>query len=205
MDEVKRIRTACRSCHGGCGVIAHVKDGKVIKVEGDPGSPISHGSMCSKGLAILQLAYHPDRVLYPMKRNDKGWKRISWDVALDTIAERFKEVIEAHGPESIVIGQGTGRDYESFLYRFANLLGTPNVLTAGHQCYVSRIGATLITCGNLPVCDYEGEPKCIVVWACNPLWTNPDEYKAEGFWRAYKKGEQAHCRRSSKGFPCQSG
>ena len=200
MDEVKRIRTACRSCHGGCGVIAHVKGGKVIKVEGDPGSPISHGSMCSKGLAILQLAYHPDRVLYPMKRNDKGWKRISWDVALDTIAERFKEVIEAHGPESIVIGQGTGRDYESFLYRFANLLGTPNVLTAGHQCYVSRIGATLITCGNLPVCDYEGEPKCIVVWACNPLWTNPDEYKAEGFWRAYKKGSRLIVVDPRKGF-----
>ena len=200
MDEVKRIRTACRSCHGGCGVIAHVKDGKVIKVEGDPGSPISHGSMCSKGLAILQLAYHPDRVLYPMKRNDKGWKRISWDVALDTIAERFKEVIEAHGPESIVVGQGTGRDYESFLYRFANLLGTPNVLTAGHQCYVSRIGATLITCGNLPVCDYEGEPKCIVVWACNPLWTNPDEYKAEGFWRAYKKGSRLIVVDPRKGF-----
>ena len=200
MDEVKRIRTACRSCHGGCGVIAHVKGGKVIKVEGDPGSPISHGSMCSKGLAILQLAYHPDRVLYPMKRNDKGWKRISWDVALDTIAERFKEVIEAHGPESIVVGQGTGRDYESFLYRFANLLGTPNVLTAGHQCYVSRIGATLITCGNLPVCDYEGEPKCIVVWACNPLWTNPDEYKAEGFWRAYKKGSRLIVVDPRKGF-----
>jgi anaerobic selenocysteine-containing dehydrogenase len=135
-----------------------------------------------------------------MKRNDKGWKRISWDVALGTIAERFKEVIEAHGPESIVVGQGTGRDYESFLYRFANLLGTPNVLTAGHQCYVSRIGATLITCGNLPVCDYEGEPKCIVVWACNPLWTNPDEYKAEGFWRAYKKGSRLIVVDPRKGF-----
>jgi anaerobic selenocysteine-containing dehydrogenase len=200
MREAEKIRTACRSCHGGCGVIAHVKDGKVIKVEGDSESPISHGSMCSKGLAILQLAYHPDRVLYPMKGTDKGWKRISWDVALDAIAERFKEVIEAHGPESIVVGQGTGRDYESFLYRFANLLGTPNVLTAGHQCYVSRIGATLITCGNLPVCDYEGEPKCIVVWACNPLWTNPDEYKAEGFWKAYKKGSRLIVIDPRKGF-----
>ncbi|UCF72969.1 MAG: molybdopterin-dependent oxidoreductase [Deltaproteobacteria bacterium] len=188
MAEVKKIRTACRSCHGGCGVIAHVKDGKVMKVEGDPESPISHGTLCSKGLAITQLVYHPDRVLYPMKKTDKGWNRISWDSALDTIAEKFKVVIERHGPEAIVIGQGTGRDYESFLYRFANLLGTPNVLTAGHMCYVSRVGATLITCGNLPVCDYEGEPKCIVVWGCNSLWTNPDEYKAEGFWRAYKKG-----------------
>jgi anaerobic selenocysteine-containing dehydrogenase len=200
MDEVKNIRTACRSCHGGCGVIAHVKDGKVIKVEGDPESPISHGTMCSKGLAITQLAYHPDRILHPMKKTDKGWERISWDEALDTISERFKKVIQGYGPESIVIGQGTGRDYESHLYRFANLLGTPNVLTAGHMCYVSRVGATLITCGNLPVCDYAGGPKCTVMWACNLPWTNPDEYKGEIFWRAYKKGSKLIVIDPRKGF-----
>jgi len=200
MGEVKKLRTACRSCHGGCGVIAHVKDGKVIKVEGDPDSPISHGTMCSKGLSITQLAYHPDRILYPMKKTDKGWERITWDEALDTIAEKFKKVIDDYGPESIVVGQGTGRDYESHLYRFANLLGTPNVLTAGHMCYVSRVASTLITCGTLPVCDYEGGPQCIIMWACNPLWTNPDEYKGEGFWRAYKKGAKLICIDPRKSF-----
>jgi anaerobic selenocysteine-containing dehydrogenase len=171
-------------------VIAHVKDGQVTKVEGDLEAPIGHGTMCSKGLAVLQLAYHPDRILYPMQKTDSGWERISWDQALDTIADRFRGVIEKHGPESIVVGQGTGRDYESFLYRFANLLGTPNVLTAGHMCYVSRVGATLITCGNLPVSDFEGEPKCLVVWANNPLWTNPDEYKGVDFWNALRKGSK---------------
>ncbi len=204
MEEVKKIRTACRSCHGGCGVIAHVKDGKVIKVEGDPDSPISHGTLCSKGLAITQLAYHPDRILYPMKRvGAKGegkWERISWDEALNTIVEKFKKVIAEYGPESIVVGQGTGRDYESHLYRFANLLGTPNVLTAGHMCYVSRVGSTLITCGTLPIADYDGGPKCIVMWGCNPQWTNPDEYKGEAFWRAYKKGVKLICIDPRKGF-----
>jgi len=200
MAEVKKVRTACRSCHGGCGVIAHVKDGKVIKVEGDTESPISHGTLCSKGLAITQLAYHPDRIIYPMKKGDNGWERITWDEALGTVIGKFKEVIKEHGPESIVIGQGTGRDYESHLYRFANLLGTPNVLTAGHMCYVSRVAATLITCGNLPICDYKAEPKCIVMWACNPQWTNPDEYKGEGFWRAYKKGSKLIVIDPRKGF-----
>jgi len=190
MGETKEIRTSCRGCHGGCGVVAHVKDGQVMKVEGDPEAPIGRGTMCSKGLAVLQLAYHPQRILYPMQKSGSGWQRISWDQALDTIADRFGGVIEEYGPESIVVGQGTGRDYESFLYRFANLLGTPNVLTAGHMCYVSRIGATLITCGNLPVCDYEGEPRCIVVWANNPLWTNPDEYKGVDFWTALQKGSK---------------
>jgi anaerobic selenocysteine-containing dehydrogenase len=152
------VRTVCRGCLGGCGVIAHVEGGKVVKVEGDPDSPISHGTMCSKGLAITQLAYHPKRILHPLRRSAKGWERISWDEALDSIAERLRNVINEHGPEAILIGQGTGRDYESHLCRFANLLGTPNVITAGHMCYVSRVGATLITCGNLPVCDYEGGP-----------------------------------------------
>jgi anaerobic selenocysteine-containing dehydrogenase len=200
MGEVKKVRTACRQCHGGCGVIAHVQDGKVIKVEGDPDSPISHGTLCSKGLSATQLAYHPDRILYPMRKTSKGWERITWDEALGTIAEKFKAVIDAHGPESIVVGQGTGRDYESHLYRFANQLGTPNVLTAGHMCYVSRVASTLVTVGNLPVCDYEGGPQCIVMWGCNPQWTNPDEYKGESFWRAYRKGAKLICIDPRKGF-----
>ena len=188
MGEVMKMKTVCRSCHGGCGVIAHVKGDRVVKVEGDPDSPISHGAMCTKGLAITQVAYHPDRVLHPMKKTDKGWHRISWDEALDTTAARFSEVIDKYGPEAIIVGQGTGRDYESHFSRFGNLLGTPNILTAGHMCYLSRTGATLITCGNLPVCDYENNPECIVMWAVNPLWTNPDEYKGVNFWRAYEKG-----------------
>jgi anaerobic selenocysteine-containing dehydrogenase len=200
MGEVKKIKTCCRGCHGGCGVIAHVQDGKVIKVEGDPQSPISYGTMCSKGLAVTQLAYHPDRIIHPMKKVSGKWERITWDEALDTIATRFKAVIKEYGPESIVVGQGTGRDYESHLYRFANLLGTPNVLTAGHMCYVSRVASTLITCGNLPICDYRGNPKCIVLWACNPQWSNPDEYKGVDFWRAYKKGVKLICVDPRKGF-----
>ena len=200
MSDVQKIRTACRMCHGGCGVIAHVRNNRVIKVEGDPDSPISRGTLCSKGLSVTQMAYHPDRILYPMRNTEKGWQRISWDEALDTIANKFKSVIDEYGPEHIVVGQGTGRDYESHLYRFANLLGTPNVLTAGHMCYVSRVASTLVTIGNLPIVDYEGGPKCIVLWGCNPKWSNPDEYKGEGFWRAYKRGSKLIVIDPRKGF-----
>ncbi|MFH1243944.1 MAG: molybdopterin-dependent oxidoreductase [Pseudomonadota bacterium] len=200
MEEIKKVKTVCRSCHGGCGVIAHVKHGRVTKVEGDPDSPISHGAMCTKGLAVTQLAYHPDRILYPMKKTGKGWERISWTEALDTTAQKLNEVIKKYGPEAIIVGQGTGRDYESHFSRFGNLLGTPNILTAGHMCYLSRTGATLITCGNLPACDYENNPRCIVMWACNPLWTNPDEYKGVSFWRAYEKGAKLIVIDPRKGF-----
>jgi len=193
MEEVRKIKTHCRGCHGACGVIVHVKDGKVIKVEGNPDSPITHGTMCTKGLSITQTAYHPNRILYPMKKVGEKlsgkWERITWDEALGTIATKFQAVIDEYGPEYIVVGQGTGRDYESHLYRFANQLGTPNVLTAGHFCYVSRVSASLVTCGNLPVVDYYvNEPKCIIIWATNPMWTNADEYKGENFMRAIKNG-----------------
>ncbi len=200
MAEITKIKTVCRSCHGGCGVIASVVDGRVVKVEGDPESPISYGSLCSKGLSITQLAYHPDRVLYPMKKTGAGWQKISWDEALDTIAVRFGKVAEEFGPEHIVIGQGTGRDYESHLYRFANQLGTPNVLTAGHMCYVSRVASTLVTVGNLPICDYRGGPKCVVLWGCNPQWTNPDEYKGVDFWKVFRQGAKLICIDPRKGF-----
>ena len=200
MSKVKYIKTICRSCHGGCGVIAHVKSGKVVKVEGDPDSPISHGSLCSKGLAITQLAYHPDRVLYPMKKDQRGWQRISWDEALDTVTEKFQEVRDQYGSESILIGQGTGRDFESHFSRFGNLLGTPNMITAGHMCYLSRIAATLTTCGRHPAIDYAGNPECIVMWGCNPLWTNPDEYKGVSFWNAYQKGAKLIVIDPRKGF-----
>jgi len=200
MGDVKKVRTACRQCHGGCGVIAHVQDGKVIKVEGDPGSPISHGTLCSKGLSVTQLAYHPDRILHPLRKTAQGWERITWDEALDTVAAKFKQIITDYGPESIIVGQGTGRDFESHFSRFGNLLGTPNMITAGHMCYLSRIGATLTTCGRHPAIDYANNPKCIIMWGCNPLWTNPDEYKGVSFWHAYKKGAKLIVIDPRKGF-----
>jgi anaerobic selenocysteine-containing dehydrogenase len=186
-SEEQIIRSNCRGCHGGCGVLVYVKEGRITGIEGDPDFPTNHGTMCSRGLAFQQLVYHPDRVTYPLKRTgEKGegkWQRISWDEALDTIATKYKQIIRENGPESIVVGQGTGRDYETFMYRFANLLGTPNVLTAGHMCYVSRVGATLVTCGNLPICDYDNNPKCVMVWGNNSVWTNPDEYTGENLSR----------------------
>jgi len=186
------IRSNCRGCHGGCGVLVHVRDGTIVKIEGDPDFPTNHGSMCSKGLAFQQFVYHPDRVTYPLKRAGKKgegkWQRISWDEAFDTIVNKLKQVIKDYGPESIVLGQGTSREGESFLARFGNLLGTPNVIAAGHFCYLSRVGASLVTCGNLPIADYDGNPKCVMVWANNILWVNADEYTGENLSRVMAQG-----------------
>jgi len=186
------IKSHCRMCHGGCGVIVYVKDGKVAKIAGDPECPINHGTLCSKGLASAQLAYHPDRLTYPVKRIGPKlsgkWERISWDEALDTIAERMLSYKQKFGAESIVLGYGTGRENEAVIYRFANLLGSPNVLTAGHFCYGPRIATSIITCGTNPIVDYENHPKCIMVWGNNLVISNPDCYKGEPFSAALDRG-----------------
>ena len=185
-------KSHCRMCHGGCGVLVYVKDGRVVKIAGDPDCPINHGTLCSKGIASHQLAYHPDRLTYPVRRvGVKGsgkWERISWDEALDIIAERILNYKEKFGAESIVMGYGTGRENEAVIYRFANLLGTPNVLTAGHFCYGPRIATSIITCGTNPIVDYENHPKCIMVWGNNLVISNPDCYKGEPFSVSLDKG-----------------
>ncbi len=100
LSEEKVVRTVCQDCHVACGVLVQVKDGKVVKIEGDPAHPLSEGMMCPKGLAAKQLIYHPERLTYPMKRvGERGegkWQRISWDEALDTIATKLKEIIEKY-------------------------------------------------------------------------------------------------------------
>ncbi len=186
------VKSHCRLCHGGCGVLIYLKDGKIEKIAGDPDCPINHGTLCSKGLAAAQLAYHPDRLTYPVKRigpkKSGKWQRITWDEALDTIAERILAYKKEYGAESVVMGYGTGRDNESVIYRFANLLGTPNVLTAGHFCYGPRIATSILTCGSNPIVDYANNPKCIMMWGNNIVISNPDEYKGENFSVAYNKG-----------------
>lgn len=173
------VKSHCRMCHGGCGVLVYIKDGKVAKIAGDPDCPINHGTLCSKGLASAQLAYHKDRLTYPVRRKGPKasgkWERISWDEALDTIAKRILEYKEEAGPESIVFGYGTGRENEAVIYRIANCLGSPNVLTAGHFCYGPRISTGIITCGTNPIADYENFPKCIMMWGNNVTISNADE------------------------------
>jgi anaerobic selenocysteine-containing dehydrogenase len=191
-DSEQIIKSNCRGCHGGCGVLVHVKNGRITGIEGDPNFPGNHGTMCSRGLAFQQLVYHPNRVTHPIKRTGyRGagkWQRISWDEALDTIADRYRTILKDYGAESIVLGYGTGRNYENFLYRFSNLLGTPNVLTAGHMCYGPRIAASQIICGRMPVCDYDNNPECVLVWGNNAIITNPDEYIGENLCSALSRG-----------------
>ncbi|MFH1651759.1 MAG: molybdopterin-dependent oxidoreductase [Chloroflexota bacterium] len=171
------VKSTCRMCHGVCGVLVHLKDGRVTKITGDPDCPTSQGYTCTKGRASPELLYHPDRLHYPLKRagarGENKWQRISWDEALDTVASEFLRVKKEHGVLSIAATSGTGRPYSVLFGRFVRALGTPNRFGGGHICYSPRLASSAMTCGNLPICDYYGfggvYPKCVIVWGCNVI------------------------------------
>lgn len=175
------LKSVCRSCHGGCGVLLHVRDGVLVKVEGDRKSPLNHGRLCPIGTVTTDLVYHPDRLKYPLRRRGArrsgDWQRISWDEALDEIAERLNVIREKHGPEAIALGTGTGRHHIRWVSRFGHALGTPNWCEPGFaQCFHPRVNTSILTFGDFPVCDYTGDvpPACMLFWGHNPVVSGPD-------------------------------
>lgn len=114
-DEEKIVKTACRACIANCGVLAHVKNGRVIKLEGNPVDPMSQGRMCAKGLAGIQALYHPNRNKYPLLRvGERGggrWRRISWDEALTRVAKKPWKPVK-YGAEALFCTTGGGGNPE---------------------------------------------------------------------------------------------
>jgi formate dehydrogenase major subunit len=96
----KETTTICPYCGVGCGAIVHTSkkgDGRVINIEGDPDHPINRGSLCPKGAALSGLSENENRLLDPMYRApySSEWKRVTWEWALDEIANRVKATREA--------------------------------------------------------------------------------------------------------------
>lgn len=180
MDRI--VRSVCQACHLECGVLVHVRDGKVIKVKGNPEHPLNRGYTCVKGRAQPQVVHHPDRLKYPIRRSGKRgegkWERISWDEALDNIAEKLTEIRKKYGAESIAVIHGTGP--RPTLYStplLASALGTPNVISLDlHICYQPSLIAERWTYGHSILMEQGPDylnSDCIMVMGGNPLLSHP--------------------------------
>lgn len=178
----KVVRSACQGCHCECGVLVHVQDGMVMKIEGDPEHPMNRGFTCIKAQAYPQLIHHPDRLKYPMRRaGERGsgkWQRISWDEALDAIAEKLTENKKKYGPESFMTIHGTGpRPSLYSTYLLASALDSPNFASDNASiCYIPSMIAGYYTLGDTLMMevgpDYMNS-NCIVVVGGNPLAAHP--------------------------------
>jgi len=166
-------------CHDHCKVAVHVRDGQLIKVEEDkehPRSAILKSTVraCPRARAAAEWFYHPDRLRYPLKRvREKGegkWQNISWEQALDEIAQKLEEIKGRYGAEAIATSSGTYRTHDEYRRRFFNLLGSPNCIGQGHICWgVNNMVSAALTglCYNA-VTPRPGVPKCMLLMGTNP-------------------------------------
>ena len=144
--DTEQVPGMCQLCSTICGIIGHVKEGRLIKIEGNPNDPNSRGKLCARGQAGLNHLYHPERLLYPLKRvgrrGEGKWKRITWDQALDEIAVRLKTIRDSGHPENFAFHQGRQRSKDA-LKRFLNAFGTSTQLSHRALCSGNRRAANL--------------------------------------------------------------
>lgn len=150
-EEVKRV--ICTFCNCNCGVLAHVKNGKIVRMVGNRENEISSGYVCPRMKYAINWLYHPDQLKYPLKRvgerGENKWQRITWTQALDEIAVKLNELKTKYGPETLAVTEGTLRGALFWeRSRFCNLFGNPhNVFHPGTACALNRFAIGHVIAG----------------------------------------------------------
>ncbi|HEV2463820.1 MAG TPA: molybdopterin-dependent oxidoreductase [Acidobacteriaceae bacterium] len=201
----RTVHSVCsHDCPDSCGVLVTIDEaGKATRIQGDPSHPVTRGFLCAKVAKYLDRVYSPDRLLYPMRRRpgfpkgplphgheSEAFERISWDEALDLIAERLGSISEQYGPESILPYSYAGTigvlGYGSMDRRFFHRLGASQLdrticATAGGDALISVYGRKLGT-------DTEdfSRARLIIAWGANVhgnnihLWPFIEEARHNG-------------------------
>lgn len=167
-------------CPDQCGLLVHKRDGKIVKIEGDPAHPVTQGAICNKVRNMAERIYDPARLRYPLKRvGRKGegrFERISWEEALQTISSRWKTLIAEEGAEAILPYSFYGNmgriSAEGMDRRFFHRLGASRLQyticeAAGKEGYRYTMGGSYGTDPEDTV-----HAKLIIMWGINAVSTN---------------------------------
>lgn len=168
------------NCWDSCGFLVTVQDGKVTSIDGNPDHPITKGKICGRGRMLEKKANSSDRLLFPLKKMPDGYQQISWDQALDEIAEKLSYYKQTFGSLSILhshdyANSGLLANLDS---RFFNLLGGVTELT-GSICWGAGIEAQNWDFGDA----YSHAPedlqnsRHVVIWGRNVARTNMHLYQ----------------------------
>ncbi|WP_207002295.1 molybdopterin-containing oxidoreductase family protein [Trinickia mobilis] len=168
----------CASCDIACPVVAKVRDGRVIRIRSSY-KPSLRENICVKGIYAHKGFENPARITHPLKRvGERGsgkWQQVTWEDALDDIAQRLTRVVDRYGPEALAVAtsewntsvdNGAGR-------RFMNLLGSPNWISGVALCAGNTAAINRMVYGWFPNPDF-GKTDCIVLFGHNPKkhsWT----------------------------------
>jgi anaerobic selenocysteine-containing dehydrogenase len=189
------IRTVCaHDCPDMCSILAHVEDGRLIRVEGDPDQPFTAGFVCAKVRREPELVHSRERVGTPLRRTGpKGAGRfapVSWDAALDELVERWREILRSHGPLGILgycYSAHQGQLNRWLPMALFHALGTSRLLP-GTICDTCADVAWDMTCGPVGGADPEAmiHSDLIVSWSADLVttavhaWAKTEEVRARG-------------------------
>jgi anaerobic selenocysteine-containing dehydrogenase len=187
--------TLCALCATGCGMRLTVAGGRIARAAGDVRHPVSRGRLCMKGARAAAIAHAPDRLTRPLLKSSAGFREISWDRALEVVAEKFRAALDRRGPGALAVFRGhiPGPGVlDAFAQLFA-ALGAPNATGAAHLCHLpSHLGFHL-ACGLNPapsggaLPDYAAT-RGMVLWGANPSRATRVSAASEAIPRNLKRG-----------------
>jgi len=183
---IKWDKGPCRFCGTGCGVLIGTKNGRIVATKGDPEAPVNRGMLCVKGYFLAKIQYGEDRLVKPLMRKKNGkfdkhgtFTPVTWDEALDFIAEKFSEAIREYGPESVAMfGSGQWTIWEGYAAAkwFKAGLGSNNIDPNARHCMASAVAGFMSTFGlDEPMGCYDDfeHADAFVLWGANMAEMHP--------------------------------
>jgi len=196
LESADRVeKTVCpRNCFDTCGLLAYIKDGKLLRIKGDPDHPITKDHLCAKATTNVRRTYHKDRIQYPLmrvgKRGEADFKRVSWDDAFDYIVSKLKYCKREYGSESITEYAYSGnREFlaKAVAGRFLNLAGASRLV--GSFCILSGLSGATYTNGTQFIQSIEvwsKQAEVIMIVGHNSSFTNV--HSLPYIWDAIERG-----------------
>jgi anaerobic selenocysteine-containing dehydrogenase len=191
----KWVSSSCQGCTSFCPVKVWVQDGRAVRVKGNPNCTATHGQMCPKASFALHQLYDPDRIKVPMKRTnpqkgrgiDPGFVPITWDEALDTIADKWMELHDNKESQKFMFIKGRSSEVGDVLYHYLPaLMGTPNYYGHSTLCAEAEKFASWAVNGIFDYRDYD-LPHCkyCLMWSTDPIASNRQTPATINGWGAF--------------------
>ena len=167
----EQVRTFCRICEPSCGLVAHVDNGRLVKLSPDRDHPVTQGFSCHKGLAAVDVHHDPDRLDHPQLRAaDGSWRDATWDEAMAEIATRWRAVVAEHGEQATAAYIGNPMAFNALgtlhVGQMLRGLGVRRSFSSGTQDCANKFVASEAVFGSSnvhPIPDLDQTDLCLVI------------------------------------------
>lgn len=190
------VHRTCNLCEATCGLLLDVEDERVVRIRADEEDPFSRGHICAKAVALKQIQEDPDRLRRPVRRTANGWEEISWEVALDEVAENLARIQRRDGNDAvgIYLGNPAAHNFGTLIYItfLFQALDTRNRYSASSVDQNPKHASSLFLFGNIfsiPIPDLD-RTRFLLMLGANPMVSNGSLMTAPGFRRRVRALKQ---------------